>query len=145
MSEKTYEKATVNLPIVDLGKIDYLVEQGHYNSRAEFIRIAIKGEVTKHKHSFEVIERDEGTKIKTKFVGLGVMSISRKYLERKRDENIKVNVFVIGMCKIANDVTVDLVEETINQFRVYGKKKGPKDVLEYLYNNRWNNINISIE
>ncbi|MHA2170215.1 MAG: hypothetical protein ACXAB7_10015 [Candidatus Kariarchaeaceae archaeon] len=142
MSEKTYEKATVNLPIVDLGKIDYLVEQGHYNSRAEFIRIAIKGEVTKHDHSFGVIERDEAIKIETRFVGLGVFSISRKYLEGKLDKNIKINVFVIGLCKIAEDVSLDLVKKTINQFRVYGKKMGPPDVLEYFHNIRWNRDSI---
>ena len=34
--EKNYEKITVNLPLVDIGKIDYLTEHGHYNSRAEF-------------------------------------------------------------------------------------------------------------
>lgn len=138
MSTKTYEKATVNLPIVDLGKIDYLVEQGHYNSRAEFIRISIKGEIMKHNHSFEVIEKDQATKIQTKFVGLGVFNLSRKYLEGKLDKNIKINVFVIGLCKIAEDVSVDLAKKTINQFRVYGKRMGPPDVLKYFHDIRWN-------
>ncbi|MHA2101594.1 MAG: hypothetical protein ACW99A_23320 [Candidatus Kariarchaeaceae archaeon] len=138
MSTKTYEKTTVNLPIVDLGKIEYLVEQGHYNSRAEFIRMAIKGEITKHNHSFEVIERDEATKIETRFVGLGVFSISRKYLEEKLDQNIKINVFVIGLCRIDDDVTVELLAKTINKFRVYGKKSGPRDVIKYLHDVRWN-------
>ena len=51
--KKMYEKITVNLPFVDLGKIDYFVAQGFYNSRAEFIRIAVKNEISKNDYEIE--------------------------------------------------------------------------------------------
>ena len=36
------EKITININIVDLGYIDLLVNEGHYSSRTEFIKTAIK-------------------------------------------------------------------------------------------------------
>ncbi|MEE9409633.1 MAG: hypothetical protein V3V41_01755, partial [Candidatus Heimdallarchaeota archaeon] len=55
---KQYEKITVNLPAVDLGKIDYLVEQGFYNTRTEFIRTSIKSEIDKNSFVFEKISKE---------------------------------------------------------------------------------------
>ena len=42
------EKITINLGAVDLGKIDLLVEQGHYSNRTDFIRSAIRAQLDKH-------------------------------------------------------------------------------------------------
>ena len=53
--EKNYEKITINLPAVDFGKIDYLVDQGFYNTRTEFIRTAIKQEIEKNSFTFETV------------------------------------------------------------------------------------------
>jgi len=39
------EKIMINLGAVDLGKIDLLVEQGHYSNRTDFIRSAIRAVV----------------------------------------------------------------------------------------------------
>ena len=42
------EKITINLGAVDLGKIDLLVEHGHYSNRTDFIRTAIRSQLEKH-------------------------------------------------------------------------------------------------
>ena len=42
MLEENSEKLTINISVVDLGKIDYLVEQGFYGNRTDFLRTAIK-------------------------------------------------------------------------------------------------------
>ncbi|HSQ40505.1 MAG TPA: hypothetical protein VLM78_10130, partial [Anaerolineales bacterium] len=46
------EKITINMNAVELGKIDLLVEQGHYSNRTDFIRSAIRSQL--EKHTFEV-------------------------------------------------------------------------------------------
>ncbi|MHA1347364.1 MAG: CopG family transcriptional regulator [Candidatus Heimdallarchaeaceae archaeon] len=131
MIEKQYEKITVNLPAVDLGKIDYLVEQGFYNTRTEFIRTSIKSEIDKHSFAIDkVIQEEEGKD--GSFFALGVINISKTTLDKYIDKNKKVSFFVMGMCFISKDVTVELAEKTIKSFRVYGIKKGPKDVMDYL-------------
>ncbi len=43
--EKT-EKITINLGLVDLGQIDLLVQEGFYTNRTDFVRTAIRNQLT---------------------------------------------------------------------------------------------------
>ncbi|MCE7741551.1 MAG: hypothetical protein GOP50_03755 [Candidatus Heimdallarchaeota archaeon] len=136
-SDKNYEKITVNLPLVDIGKIDYLTDQGHYNSRAEFIRVAVKNEISSHKYEFDKIqqsfdkEEPKGKNVRS-FVGLGSLNISRTYLEKLLNEGKTTSIFVIGHLRIGRNVDVELVEKTVRSFRVYGIKRGPPGVISFL-------------
>ena len=131
MTDKQYEKITVNLPVVDLGKIDYLVEQGFYNTRTEFIRTSIKSEIDKNSFAINRVIQVEDSKEGT-FFSVGVISLNKSDLERYVTKNKKVAIFVMGMCFIGKNVTVELASKTIKSFKVYGIKKGPKDVMDYL-------------
>ena len=42
MATSELEKITVNMPLVDLGQIDLLVQEGFYQNRTGFIRTAIR-------------------------------------------------------------------------------------------------------
>jgi len=42
------EKITINLGLVDLGQIDLLVQEGFYSNRTDFIRTAIRTQLTTH-------------------------------------------------------------------------------------------------
>ena len=42
------EKITINLGYVDLGRIDLLVQDGFYSNRTDFIRTAIRNQLTTH-------------------------------------------------------------------------------------------------
>jgi len=42
------EKITINLGYVDLGRIDLLVQEGFYSNRTDFIRTAIRNQLTTH-------------------------------------------------------------------------------------------------
>jgi Arc/MetJ-type ribon-helix-helix transcriptional regulator len=42
------EKITINLGYVDLGRIDLLVQEGFYSNRTDFIRTAIRNQLTGH-------------------------------------------------------------------------------------------------
>lgn len=132
-SDKNYEKITVNLPLVDIGKIDYLTEQGHYNSRAEFIRVAVKNEISSHKYEFDAIARrhQDEESIRMNFV-FGTLGITRNYLEKLRKQGAKTKIFVIGYLHLAKDIDVELVEKTVSSFKVYGIKRGPPGVIDYL-------------
>jgi len=79
-TKKIYEKITVNLPFVDLGKIDYFVEQGFYNSRAEFIRIAVKSEISKNDYEIETeTKRLRDEKNEANHIAIGISIISRDF------------------------------------------------------------------
>src|SRR5579862_4908413 len=42
------EKITINLGYVDLGQIDLLVREGFYSNRSDFIRTAIRNQLSAH-------------------------------------------------------------------------------------------------
>ena len=42
------EKLTLNLGFVDLGRIDLLVRDGFYSNRSDFIRTAIRNQLSSH-------------------------------------------------------------------------------------------------
>ena len=42
------EKITINLGYVDLGRVDLLVQEGFYSNRTDFIRTAIRNQLTTH-------------------------------------------------------------------------------------------------
>lgn len=130
-TDKNYEKITVNLPVVDLGKMDYLVSQGFYNSRAEFLRIAAKEQIGKNDSIFKALT-EKHVKDKSYFVGIGALIISRDVFEEALKEGRKIKIFVMGMVKISNDVDIELIAKTVKSFRAYGIKRGPPGVIEYL-------------
>ncbi|OOO03322.1 MAG: hypothetical protein USCGTAYLOR_00454 [Chromatiales bacterium USCg_Taylor] len=42
------EKITITLGFIDLGQIDLLVHEGFYSNRTDFIRTAIRNQLTTH-------------------------------------------------------------------------------------------------
>ena len=136
-TEKNYEKITINLPAVDLGKIDYLVSQGFYNTRTEFIRTSIKQEIEKNSFTFDSITK-ERTSDTSPFFGLGIFDISRSALEKHLNKGTKMRIFVIGACRFGRNVDVDLVKETVESFKVFGIKKGPPGVIDFLESLKYN-------
>lgn len=138
--EKNYEKVTVNLPLVDIGKIDYLTDQGHYNSRAEFIRIAVKNEISSHKYEFDKLTQSSPNEELTRMNWvLGSLTISRSYLEKLLEKNEKTRIFVIGHLHITKNVDVELLEKTVKSFKVYGIKRGPPGAIKFLESLHYSN------
>ncbi len=107
------EKITINMGVVDLGQIDLLIEQGFYSSRTDFIRSAIRRQLDAH--GAEVKE----TVARRSFT-LGIVSYSRKDLERYRAEGTVLDVRTVGMLHLAGDVDTELAKETIRSVAVRG-------------------------
>jgi Arc/MetJ-type ribon-helix-helix transcriptional regulator len=107
------EKITINVGAVDLGKIDLLVEQGHYSNRTDFIRSAIRSQLDKH-----VLEVQQSV-TRHSFV-VGVLYHSFADFERYKAKGEKVKANVIGVYTIAPDVPAALAEEVIESAKVYG-------------------------
>ena len=70
------EKITINLGHVDLGRIDLLVREGFYANRTDFIRTAIRNQLTNEGRSVaQSIDRYQ--------LELGLFDITRADLEAK--------------------------------------------------------------
>ncbi|MDY6868620.1 MAG: CopG family transcriptional regulator, partial [Chloroflexota bacterium] len=115
----------VNVGIVDLGRIDLLVQEGFYSSRADFIRTAIRNQLEHQKRTVDSIST-------RKSMVIGTLGYSRNDLEKKRENNETVNVKVIGLFILGDDVTPDLALDTIQSVTVRGVFKAPEDVKEAL-------------
>lgn len=119
------EKITINMNAVELGKIDLLVEQGHYSNRTDFIRSAIRSQL--EKHSAEV----QQTVVRSSYA-VGVISFDRVELERHRAAGEKLKVSVVGMFQLANDISPALAVEAVDSVKVYGIFQASAEVKEAL-------------
>ena len=107
------EKITINLGPVDLGQIDLLVREGFYTNRTDFIRTAIRAQLTTQGAAI-------AQTVARRTLVLGLQHVSRADLERARDAGETLRIRVLGMVTIADDVTPELALETITEIEVLG-------------------------
>ena len=115
------EKITINLGHVDLGRIDLLVQEGFYQNRTDFIRTAIRNQLA--------TEREAVAKsIDRHMLDLGLREFSRAELEAARAAGEVLQIRVLGLARIAPDVTPDLARETIGSITVLGALQASAEV-----------------
>ncbi len=107
------EKITINLGLVDLGQIDLLVREGFYSNRTDFIRTAIRNQLTKHAE--EVRQT-----VARKTLVLGLEHYARRDLEAVREAGETLEIKVLGLASIDEDVDPELARETISSVVVLG-------------------------
>ncbi len=115
------EKITINMSVVDLGKVDLLVQEGFYQNRTDFIRTAIRNQLTNH--AAEV--KDSITR--NAYV-MGIMGCAQDDLQKDIAEGIKRKYYVVGMMVIENDVTPDVADKAIEAIKVRGVFRAPEAV-----------------
>jgi Arc/MetJ-type ribon-helix-helix transcriptional regulator len=115
------EKITINLGYVDLGKVDLLVRDGFYSNRTDFIRAAIRNQIATH--------ADAVTKsIVRHTLELGLRDFGRADLEAMRAAGEKLHIKVVGLARIAPDVTAELALATIESITVLGALQASAEV-----------------
>ena len=107
------EKLTLNLGVVDLGRIDLLVQEGFYSNRSDFIRTAIRNLLVAHVDEVR-------TTVARRTLMLGLQSYTRDDLERASAAGQKLHIHVVGLARIADDVTPALARATIASVEVLG-------------------------
>jgi Arc/MetJ-type ribon-helix-helix transcriptional regulator len=115
------EKLTINLGYIDLGRIDLLVQEGFYSNRSDFIRTAIRNQLSEHKN-------DVGKSINRGNFELGLCIYSRADLEAAKAAGERLNIRVLGLASIAPDVPPALARATIESITVLGALHASKDV-----------------
>jgi len=107
------EKLTINLGVVDLGKIDLLVQEGFYSNRTDLIRTAIRNQLSVHG---EEVKRT----VARRTLVLGLQDFARADLERALATGQMLHIQVVGLARIANDVSPELARATIQSVEVLG-------------------------
>jgi Arc/MetJ-type ribon-helix-helix transcriptional regulator len=107
------EKITINLGPIDLGQIDLLVREGFFANRTDFIRTAIRHQLSQHA---DVVRQT----VARRSLVLGMHYFSRADLEALHATGQRLQIQVLGMATIANDVPVELALSTIESIFVLG-------------------------
>src|ERR1700688_3696609 len=100
------EKITINLGLIDLGQIDLLVQEGFYSNRTDFIRTSIRNHLALHA---EAVTKS----IIRHTLEVGLRDYSLADLEAVRAAGEKLHIKVVGLARIAPDVTPELALATI--------------------------------
>jgi Arc/MetJ-type ribon-helix-helix transcriptional regulator len=107
------EKITINLGYVDLGRIDLLVQEGFYSNRTDFIRTAIRNQLTTH-------APEVSRSIDRHSLELGLHDVTVADLEAARAAGQRLHIKVVGLVRIAPDVAAELALQTIGSLTVVG-------------------------
>ena len=100
------EKITINMNVVDLGQVDLLVEQGFYLNRTDFIKTAIRNQLTSHSKVIEKVITDKAYLIRITYY-------DRKTLEQVAENNKVVAIKVVGMLVLKENIDVEVAKKTI--------------------------------
>jgi Arc/MetJ-type ribon-helix-helix transcriptional regulator len=119
------EKITINLGHVDLGQVDLLVNEGFYGNRTDFIRTAIRNQLTQHGEALKQM-------VARKMLVLGLQHISRQELQALQQSRQKLTLRVVGLASIAADVTPELALDTIESLEVMGALHASAEVKQAL-------------
>jgi len=107
------EKLTLNLGYVDLGRIDVMVSEGFYANRSDFIRTAIRNQLSSHAATVEhTVQRN--------MMDLGVREFTLLDLEQAVVSGQKLIIKVVGLVRITDDVTPELAIAAIESLEVLG-------------------------
>lgn len=115
------EKVTINLGYVDLGRIDLLVQDGFYSNRSDFIRTAIRNQLDAQGAAVS-------SSVERRTLELGLRDFARADLEQVLSEGAMLHVKVLGLVRIASDVTPELAQATIGSITVLGALQASAEV-----------------
>ncbi len=115
------EKITINLGYVDLGRIDLLVQEGYYSNRTDFIRTAIRNQLTAQGDAV-------ATSVNRHMLELGLRDITLADLDAARKAGEMLHIKVVGLARIAPDIAPDLALATIGSITVLGALQASAEV-----------------
>ena len=115
------EKLTINLGFVDLGHIDLLVRHGFYSNRSDFIRTAIRNQLSVHADA----ARQATSRLTLE---LGLRTFTRADLEAVRASGERLRIRVLGLVVFADDVPPELARAAVESITVLGAMHAPASV-----------------
>ena len=115
------EKMTVNVGVVDLGHVDLLVQEGFYSNRSDLMRTALRNQLALHADTLKQT-------VSRRTLTVGLQHLSRADLEVLVSAGQRLNVQVVGLARIADDVTPELALAAIQSVTVLGAFQASPEV-----------------
>lgn len=115
------DKVSFNISVVDLGKIDLLVEQGHYASRTDFLVAAVRTQLLTHAVTMQELFTRHPSLV-------GAAVYGRKMLEELVARGKQLDINVVGLCVFTKDVTPELARAAVRTIKVRGALRASPEV-----------------
>jgi Arc/MetJ-type ribon-helix-helix transcriptional regulator len=115
------EKMTVNVGVVDLGHVDLLVQEGFYSNRSDLIRTALRNQLALHADTVKQT-------VARRTLTVGLQHFGRTELERVVASGQQLQIQVVGLARIADDVSPELALAAIGSVTVLGAFQAPAAV-----------------
>lgn len=135
--EPKMEKITINLPPIEIARMDILIEAGYYPNRTELIRTAIRTTLDTHQNFIarkiddfvssteeEIIDK----KISSRYFAVGVAIMGRSTFENAIAEGKRLQIRIVGLLNIRKDVSPEHIEKAVESAKVYGILRAPPNV-----------------
>jgi Arc/MetJ-type ribon-helix-helix transcriptional regulator len=116
---------TVNVGVVDLGHVDLLVQEGFYSNRSDLMRTALRNQLALHA---ETVRQTVSRRTLT----VGLQHYGRADLEKVVASGQRLQVQVVGLARIADDVTPALARAAIESVTVLGAFQASPEVRQAL-------------
>lgn len=107
------EKMTINVGVVDLGQVDLLVQEGFYSNRSDLVRTALRNQLALHADTVKQT-------VARRTLVVGLQHFTRTDLERAVAAGERLQVQVLGLARIADDITPELARAAIESVTVLG-------------------------
>lgn len=107
------EKMTINVGVVDLGHVDLLVQEGFYSNRSDLIRTALRNQLAQHA---DIVKQTVARRTLT----VGLQHFARADLEAAVSAGRRLQINVVGLARIADDVSAELASAAIDSVTVLG-------------------------
>ena len=114
------EKITINISGVDLGQIDLLVDEGFYSNRSDFIRTAIRNQISQHSDAVK-------QSITRRTMAVGMLVYDSSDLEKFRARGEMMEIRLMGVL-VLNNVSAELARATIKSISVKGVFRASDEV-----------------
>lgn len=116
--------------VVDLGKMDLLIDQGFYSNRTDFIKTAIRNQISVHARDIDQVVTQSSFTI-------GVAYFSRKNLEKALAERKKLKITNVGLLIFSDDIDRELALKAINSVKAFGVLRANPELKEVLKSGIW--------
>jgi len=107
------EKMTVNIGVVDLGHVDLLVQEGFYSNRSDLMRTALRNQLALHADTVKQT-------VARRTLTVGLQHYNRADLEAAVAAGQRLQLQVVGLARLADDVTPELALAAIESVTVLG-------------------------
>jgi Arc/MetJ-type ribon-helix-helix transcriptional regulator len=124
------EKVSVNIGAMDLAYMDLLVDNSFYKDRTDFVRTAIRNQLSEHSdYIAKAMKEHETSDAINVAVTIGKHEVCREdLLTIIAQGSGKLKLIVLGSLHISEEVDLELALRTISSIKVYGIMKARNEI-----------------